>query len=266
MMFNRIAVGMLAAAALHAQTLNNADREKFLRDALVVATKGVNQGITNSLKATLDDGTTKHEAHVQSIDDYKTRFEGTRGNELNFRDSYKYNIAAYELSKMLNLSMVPPSVERRVGGKNAAVTWWIDDAVMTESDRRKKNLQAPDQDRWNKQAHVVRAFDQLIYNTDRNLGNLVITKDWSMWMIDHTRAFRWMKSCPELKGLKQIDRDLLASMRKLNKEEMRERLGKWLLNAEIEGILARRDQIVRHFEAQVKERGETAVLFETASR
>jgi hypothetical protein len=28
--------------------------------------------------------------------------------------------------------------------------------------------------------YVCRVFDQLIYNTDRNLGNLVITKDWKL--------------------------------------------------------------------------------------
>jgi hypothetical protein len=33
----------------------------------------------------------------------------------------------------------------------------------------------------------MRAFDQLIYNTDRNLGNLLIDGDWRIWMIDHTR-------------------------------------------------------------------------------
>ena len=36
----------------------------------------------------------------------------------------------------------------------------------------------------------VRMFDQLIYNVDRNLGNLVIDKNWTIWMIDHSRAFR----------------------------------------------------------------------------
>ena len=43
---------------------------------------------------------------------------------------------------------------------------------------------------WNRQMWVVRLFDQLIYNTDRNLGNLLIDKDWRLWMIDHTRAFK----------------------------------------------------------------------------
>ena len=37
---------------------------------------------------------------------------------------------------------------------------------------------------------LVRLFDQLIYNIDRNIGNLMITNDWRIWAIDHTRAFR----------------------------------------------------------------------------
>ena len=147
-------------------------------------------GVTNSQRATLDDGQRKHDAHIQTVDISKNSFQTLRGTELNFRDSYKFNMAAYELDKLLDLNMVPVSVERKVGGQQAAVTWWVDDAMMTELDRQKKKAQSPDLPSWNKQMYVCRVFDQLIYNTDRNLGNLVITKDWNIWMIDHTRAFR----------------------------------------------------------------------------
>ena len=37
---------------------------------------------------------------------------------------------------------------------------------------------------------MLRLFDQLIANIDRNLGNLLIGNDWTIWAIDHTRAFR----------------------------------------------------------------------------
>lgn len=38
--------------------------------------------------------------------------------------------------------------------------------------------------------HILRVFDELIQNRDRNAGNVLWTKDWTMWMIDHPRAFR----------------------------------------------------------------------------
>ena len=39
-------------------------------------------------------------------------------------------------------------------------------------------------------AFAVRVFDELIANRDRNIGNMLWTSTWKMWMIDHTRAFR----------------------------------------------------------------------------
>ena len=39
------------------------------------------------------------------------------------------------------------------------------------------------------QLQVVRVFDELIQNRDRNQGNILWTSDWKMWLIDHTRAF-----------------------------------------------------------------------------
>ena len=90
-------------------------------------------------------------------------------------------------------------------GNTSAVTWWIDNSMM-EVDRRKKHLDAPDMDAWNREMYVVRVFDQLIYNTDRNLQNLMIDPDFHIWMIDHTRAFRMQTTLREKKDLVKCDR------------------------------------------------------------
>src|SRR3990172_5595077 len=108
---------------------------------------------------------------------------------------------------------------------------------------------------------VCRVFDQLIYNTDRNLGNLVITKDWKIWMIDHTRAFRTMKDLRSPQDLVQCDRRLLAKLRELNRETLKQKLGRYLTSTEIEGLLARRDKIVKFLDDQIVQKGEANVLF-----
>ena len=148
----------------------------------------------------------------------------------------------------------------------AAVTWWVDDAVMTELDRYKKKMEPPDLKTWNPQMYVCRVFDQLIYNTDRNLVNLVITKDWKIWMIDHTRAFRTMKRLAGPENLVQCDRKLLAKLRELTKDALTKRLERYLNSAEIEGLLARRDKIVSFFDDQVATKGQAAVLFDLEGR
>lgn len=242
--------------------LTRPQMEEFLLTARVVQQKPLSVGVTNSQRATLDDGKLKHDAHIQTVDIRKTSFQTVRGTEFNFRDSYKYNMAAYELDKLLELNMVPPSVERKVSGQAAAVTWWVDDSML-ELDRKKKKIEPPDQHLWNQQMYLCRVFDQLIYNTDRNLGNLLITKDWKVWMIDHTRAFRMMKNLENPKNLVQCDRKLLAKLRDLNKSRLQEKLGRYLTKMEIEGLLARRDLIVKFFDDQVAQKGEAAVLFDS---
>ena len=260
----------LAAGALLAQEqprLSCAQMEEFLRLGKMGALRGIPKGITLPKKATLEYDGQKHEAAIQTVNVSKTRFEGQRTTELNFRDSYKYNMAAYELAKLLGIeNMIPPSVERKVGGTSAAVTWWVDDTMMTELERTKKSQQPPDLERWNKQMYVVRVFDQLIYNTDRNLGNLVIDKDWNIWMIDHTRAFRLMNKLENPKNLVQCDKNVLAKLKALDKKAIQERVGKNLTGMEVDGVLKRRDQIVKFFDEEVSKKGESAVLYELPPR
>ena len=256
----------LAIAEEPAVHRSRAEMEQFLLNAEVLQRKALGQGVTNSEKAMLSDGKLQHEAHIQSIDVQNNSFTSSRGTELNFKDSYKYNIAAYRLDKIMDLNMIPVSVVRKVAGKTSAVTWWVDDKMFDDVDRKKQGIEPPNQDDWNKQMYVVRVFDQLIYNTDRNLGNLVIDKQWRMWMIDHTRAFRLQTKLLNEKNLVMCDRKLLASMRKLDQETLEEQLLPFLTKGEVKAMLTRRDLIVKFFDNAVKEKGEGAVLYDMPPR
>jgi hypothetical protein len=243
--------------------LSLAEQEDFLRTAKVVERHTISEGVTGPVRATLERDGFRHDAEIQTIEVSKTQFEGRRGSEMNFRDSYKYNVAAYELAKLLGIEdMFPPSVDRRVSGSSAALTWWVDDVLMTETKRLRDKTSPPDLDRWNAQMHVVRVFDQLIFNTDRNTGNLVIDKNWDIHMIDHTRAFRIRHDLQGKENLARCDRGLLAKMRELNQQTLKETMGKLLTGMEIDGLLARRDKIVQFFEEKIKEKGEAAVLYD----
>jgi hypothetical protein len=263
-----------AALSLVATLLHGEDRpkklsveqmEEFLKGAKVVDIKGLSTGVTNSSKASLSDGVIVHNAHVQSIDEQKAVFQGDRGSELNFRDTWKYNVAGYRLARLLGIEdMIPPSVERSISGKTSSVTWWIDNSMM-ETDRQKKHIPIPDKDQWNREMHVVRVFDQLIYNTDRNLQNLMIDPEFHLWMIDHTRAFRLYPQLKDKKDLQMCDRTLLTKLRVLKAEEL-QAIKPYLTEPEIKGVLARRDKIVQIFDQLIREKGESAVLFDRPSR
>jgi hypothetical protein len=258
-----VAVSGLALAQ-DGQKLTYEQMEQFLKTAKIVKIKELSTGITHSRRATLSDGTIQHDAHVQSIDEHKAKFEGERGTEMNFVDTWKYNVAAYRLGRILGLDMIPVSVERKVDGVDCAVTWWIDNSMM-EIDRKKKQLSAPDADAWNREMYIVRVFDQLIYNTDRNLQNLLIDPAWHIWMIDHTRAFRLYTTIQDRRNLVKCDRQLLAKLHSLDAKSV-EPLKPYINNPEIKGLLGRRDQIVKFFDQEIKAKGEQEILYDRPSR
>ena len=243
-------------------TWSDAEKETFLLTAKVVKTKKVSTGITGTRRATLTDGEHTHDASVQSIDAYKRSYVTPQGTELNFRDSYKYNIAAYRLDRLLNLHVIPVSVERKIKGKTAAVTWWVDDVKMMEKKRYKKKIAPPNRSQWNDQKFQVRIFNELVYNTDANLGNLLITQDWKLVMIDFSRAFRWHRELMNPKNLAncKLDRRFYEGMRELDQATVKDRLGEMLIEPEMEGLMARRDKIVDYFDQQIAEKGKIVVL------
>ena len=146
-----------SAALAEAPALTLEQKEEFLLKAKVLSTKAARKGITGSLRGTLSDGTITHDAHIQHIDEEKARFESAAGTEINFRDTYKFNIAAYRLGRMLGLEgMMQPSVERSFQGSKRAFTWWVDDVQMDEVDRMKKKAQFPDKEKWAREYLVMK--------------------------------------------------------------------------------------------------------------
>ena len=256
-------VGLTLGASLpvSSQTVTCADMDEFLLNGQIGAQHGIPVGVTLPRRATLDYKGMQHDAAIQTVDVFKEKRQTTHGIELNFRDSWAYNVAGYELAKILDLNMVPPYVERSVNGQKASLSWWINEA-MTDADRFKQKLEAPDPESWNKQMLAAEVFHQLIYDTDANRTNLLITKDWQIWMIDFTRAFRTGKNLQEPKRLVQCDRKLLAKLRTLDKDVLKGRLSRWLTGFEIDGLAARARKIVELFDKETAAKGEAAALYD----
>jgi hypothetical protein len=261
--FVGIIVSLLAARSLaQAQQLSCTDMEQFLRNARIIKIRDSSKGVTHPRHATLESGNLKHEASIQSEDKWLKTVPVGNNIEFNVHDYWGYNVAGYELARLLSINMVPPYVARGYNGRTGSFSWWVPDVIMDEAGRATRKTDPPDQDQWAKEMYVIRVFNQLIYNLDDNLSNFLITKDWHLWMIDFSRAFRPHRTLRNPENLLRCDRKLLVNLRRLNQASLEQKLKPYVRRSDIEALLVRRDLIVKFFDDQIGEKGEGAVLFD----
>ena len=268
-LYQASAAGILALAPVRGWPVETAkpftewsdkEKEDFLMTAKLVKTKHIKIGTTGTQRATLSNGAVTHDAQLQTVDIAKDRFTTAVGTELGFRDSYKFNVAAYRLDRLVGFNVVPVSVERRLGGKTGSVTWWVDDVQMMEQERFKKKIAPPNQANWIDQMCNARVFTEFVYNTDPNLGNFLITGDWALHLIDFTRAFRISKDLRTPKNLTRIDQRIYDGLRALDRASLERELNPLLRQVEIDGLFERRGRILAVFDDHIAKKGENRVI------
>ncbi|MEP6918499.1 MAG: hypothetical protein ABJC89_22855 [Acidobacteriota bacterium] len=177
----------------------------------------------------------------------------TPGRPVGYWESYKSEIAAYELDKLLGLDMVPVTVEKRWKGETAAAILWLSPI------RQWKEVEPlPKPAQWDRQVIRMKMFDNLIGNGDRNKGNLLVDDEWQLFLIDHSRAFVAIKDLPV--RMEHIDRRLWSRMQRLNEPAVSAALGAWLDRSSIRVMLARRDRMAEAIARLVGAHGEAAVF------
>jgi hypothetical protein len=222
--------------------------------------------VTAPKRVTLSDGAITHDAIFQAVDEKQMVANLGGGGrqsttELNFVDSYRYNLAAYVVAGLVGLDhMMPPYVERRWNGQTGSMGWWVT-TLMDEGERLKKKIQPPKPMEWNHQMYRMRVFSALVRDTDRNLGNVLITPDWKVMMIDFTRAFRLQPELQHLQDLNRLDRNLLPKLEALERASVKKAVGDWLTQSEIDAMIRRRDLLVAHFKKLIAEQGEDKILY-----
>ncbi len=236
---------------------------QFLLTAEIIASTRTEKGTTRPWRLTLSDGTREHDAQFQAVD----RDEGPRrfGDryERNFIDSYRYNVAAYRLAELVGLQeMMPVTVERTWDGDTGSLTWWIDDVMFNEELRLLERRWPEDMQRWSAQMSRMLLFAELVQDTDRNQTNVVYTRDWTLHMIDFSRAFRMESTLQRPGDLARVDRALLARLKDLTKDAIERQTDPYLTGREIDAVLDRRDAIVDHFARLIETKGLDAVLYE----
>jgi hypothetical protein len=251
----------LFVVAADEPTLTKEQIKQFLLTAKVVDSRPAGKGTTGTWRLTLTDGSLTHDAHFQAIDEHKAEMKLATGTELNFVDSYKYNIAAYALAELIGMDdMLPMYVERKWKGETGSMSLWLP-RKMDEAERHKQKLTAPDADAWNNQMYKIRVFDQLVSDSDANLTNVLIGENWKIWRIDFSRAFRLNKELKNPADLVRCDRQLLEKLKALDANALTEKTAHYLTKDEVKAVMARRDKIVAQFQKMVAEKGENEVLY-----
>jgi len=228
---------------------NRTEIEEYLRTAEVVKLADIGTGVTNPKRGDLAPGGPVAAMAWKPI--RPGRYNG-------YWESYKSEIAAYELDKLLELNMVPPTVERRLKGDLGAAVMW---AAPTKSfgELGGPPTAPPDHfESWNRQIIRAKMFDNLIHNKDPNLGNWLVDPAWNLILIDHTRAFTTGRTI--VHKMTRIDADLWDRMKALTEESLTAAIGKWLSRGEIRSVIQRRDRLQEIIDKMVAETSAAAVF------
>ena len=245
-----------------------AEREKweeFLKEAEIIGQlqQKSREAVTEPWELTLEkDGVTR-----------KALWKNASGRMRGAVENWKWEIAAYRLDKLLGLNMVAPTVEKRFRGERGSCQLWVDYWIKGKHKNEQKikvlSYKVPS---YNKATYLRWAFDNLIANDDRHSGNFFITKDWRLILPDHSRSFRTSRKFTKNliytekhkegpKIMKKLPRAFVEKLKSLNFEIIRDAVGEYLTDKEIDAVLIRRDLILNAVDEQIKKFGEDQVLY-----
>ena len=233
----------------------------FLSTAEVVEMADIPEGITRPRKVLLEKDGIQMNAVFRNID-LEIEGERIKGRFWTvFWDEDLFEVAAYRLARMLGMDNVPPAVPRRIGRSEGSLQIWLE-GVMTEGSRREERLQSPYARDWFLQNRLMYVFDNLIWNSDRNLGNMLIDADWKFWLIDHTRAFQDTGDLRSPEEVTHVERVFWERLQALDEDQMRAQLGDLLDGSALRSLMIRRERLIRYIEELIAERGEDVVIFD----
>jgi len=224
----------------------------FLRTADVVESEDIPVGITKPLKLVLEkDGVRARAAfRYEEIDRKNVSIEGRHYRR--FRDSCRFECAAYRLARTLGLERIPPTTDRKFQGRSGSIQIWVEGSL----DEGAKGFRPPNPLAWVQQTWDQDFFDNLVFNVDRNSTNVIVDEDYKLWLIDHTRAFQSVPELLDAEHVTRINRTLWTHLKEMDEDALEEAVGPYLDGEEFMCLVRRRELLLEHVEALVAERGE----------
>jgi hypothetical protein len=222
-----------------------AQMEAHLRDAEIVSVEDVGTGVTNPKRA-----------HLRPAKPFESLVWKPipPGRPSGYWESYKSEVAAYELDKLLGMNMVPPAVQRTIDGEDGAAIMWIPGMESV----KQKGGKMPSGGVWGRAIRRMLTFDNFIGNPDRNAGNILIGAPGELILIDHSRAFT--EDTTLVRKVERVDADLWGRIQALQPADLERAIGPWIGSDAVRAALERRQNMARAVDKLIKKKGKAAVI------
>jgi hypothetical protein len=253
----RVAVALVGAARTGEDAQQKA-LEDFLKSAKITSVdKNVEPGRGAAWRISLRDATGSRRGFFKYVNVRRPQVSPI---------SYKYELAAYALSKLLRVPVVPPVVEREVEGRKGSLQIFMDNCI-SEAERRKAGRAAAFDPRALQDALDELAVLETLMCCERDINDILIHKnDGRVCRIDFSEAFDPSPELPASAAVARCSRRLYAGLRDLVPVDAGTVLKPYLNDAEITGLLTRRARILETLNARIAAEGEAAVLFDLISK
>lgn len=235
----------------------------FLQNAEILEAAEFGSGSTRPLRMVLEKDGVRMRAIFRHVSiDKNGPAPGSPELRRGFQDKAVHETAAYAISKLLGLNRVPPVVKRKYKGENGTLQLWIENA-FNEIERRENDWTYPNVRFHDHQRRMMMIFDALIFNWDRNQGNILYGPDWYLWFIDHTRSFRPESFLPDKgRDILFCERNLWEKLKTITDAQLKEVISPYVSKRQARALLKRRELIVELINGLIEERGEKIVLFD----
>lgn len=218
--------------------------ERYLATAKIISvTPDENAGRTEPWIILLDDGRIKRRGYFKHV-------SRCRPNPL--PDCYKYEIAAYELSMLLDIKCVPPTVERKIEGISGSLQLWVEDSEKLKN-VLEKNMKLLNLEKFNHCMLDGSVFQNLVYFRQSDEDVLVDLEEGTVCRIDFSEAFS-----PEhklIQGFKMVrsSEKFYQNLVRLRDKDIRSRLESYLNKDELEAVIARKKLIIKKLSKKMRQ-------------